>query len=99
MDVAQKYLLGFILSIAAVLHSISISAQCTERMQSGHQVLTTLKGCVPLRVEIKNLYKFSTSDAVFRVDWGDGTVTEYLGSDDSVDGGIGDSHIHTGFCT
>lgn len=90
MDVAHKYLLGLALSITAVLHSISMYAQCTERMQSGHQVLTTLKGCVPLRVEIKNLYKFSTADALFRVDWGDGTITEYLGNEDPVDGGIGD---------
>ncbi len=78
----------------------SVEAQCSRPMQSGHQVVTTLQGCVPLEVNIKNLYRYATADAVFTVNWGDGNTTVLSGADDPIDDGLNDpiytpDFIHT----
>lgn len=67
----------------------TLYAQCTSPIVSGHAIRgNMLQGCAPFDLEIVNLYSNSTADAVFTVDWGDGTVDTYLGSDDPVDGGF-----------
>ncbi len=67
----------------------SLYAQCTSPIVSGHAIRgNMLQGCAPFDLEIINLYSNSTADAVFTVNWGDGTVEKYLGSDDPVDGGF-----------
>jgi len=80
----------------------TIRAQCTSEMTTGHFVITSNKGCAPFYMEIKNLYSNATADAVFTVDWGDGTVETYIGSADPNDGGSSDplytpdfSHTYT----
>lgn len=92
-------ILVFFIGLGAVRHSYG---QCTTEIISGHVVITSNQGCAPFYMEIKNLYKNSTADAVFTVNWGDGTIETYNGSDDPVDGGALDpaytpdfSHTYT----
>jgi gliding motility-associated-like protein len=49
-----------------------------------------LQGCAPFELEIINLYRNSTDDAIFTVDWGDGTIETFMGIQDPVDGGAMD---------
>ena len=99
----MKHLVSAILT--AVLLSFSTyfaKAQCTSEIISGHIVLTPNRGCAPFFMEIKNLYANATADAVFTVDWGDGTIETYNGNADPTDGGAFDpiytpdfSHTYT----
>lgn len=81
---------SFIIVLAALLIGFqSARAQCSGPIVSGHAIKgEMLQGCAPFPLEILNLYSNSTADAVFTVDWGDGTVETYLGSSDPVDGGF-----------
>ncbi len=90
-----------LLSVAMVSIHQSV-AQCTSEIISGHAVLTPNRGCAPFDMVIKNLYSNSTADAIFTVDWGDGTIQTYIGGSDPVDGGALDplytpdfSHTYT----
>ncbi len=76
--------------LAVVLLGVqSLYAQCTSPIVSGHAIRgNMLQGCAPFDLEIINLYSNSTADAVFTVNWGDGTIDTYYGSDDPVDGGF-----------
>ena len=66
----------------------SVLAQCTVEIISGHAFLTPTQGCAPFQIQIKNLYANSTADAVYSVDWGDGTVDLLSGALDPVNGGF-----------
>ncbi len=68
----------------------AVFGQCTP-IVSGHRIQgNMLQGCAPFDLTVINLYANSTADAVFTVDWGDGNVDTYQGSDDPVDGGQND---------
>lgn len=99
MNTAIRYISILFLALVALNQSYG---QCTSEIISGHAVITPNRGCAPFYMEIKNLYSNSTADAIFTVNWGDGTIETYRGSDDPVDGGALDpiytpdfSHIYT----
>lgn len=83
----MKSVVTFIAITIIGIHTLY--AQCTSPIVSGHAIRgNMLQGCAPFDLEIVNLYSNSTADAVYTVDWGDGTVDTYLGSDDPIDGGF-----------
>jgi len=90
---------SFIIVIAALLIGhYTARAQCSGPIVSGHAIQgEMLQGCAPFDLNIINLYSNSTADAVFTVDWGDGTVEIYMGSDDPTDGGFMDPKFTPNF--
>ena len=64
---------------------IARTQPCVQKLQSGHQVLTSSEGCTPFYYQVQNLFKHSTPNTVYTVNWGDGTIETFTGSDDAVD--------------